>query len=265
MKKTLCLLLAVATLGLTACGKKTTVQEKQDTLVVGTANFDGKFSPFFYTNAYEGEVLDLIHLPLLGTDREGAVVMSGIKGETRPYNGTDYTYTGIADCTVTENPDGTVHYDITLKEGIKFSDGVTIDIDDVIFSLYVTLDPSYDGTMTAYSLPIVGLETYRKGETDFISGIQRKGDYSLRVVMENLSATAIHTLAEIPVAPLHYYGQEENYDFNAHKFGFILRYPENKVDVTGYSYESWHYRFVGIDAATDIYNGGITLEEYLGK
>jgi D-alanyl-D-alanine carboxypeptidase len=37
------------------------------------------------------------------------------------------------------------------------------------------------------------------------------------------------------------------------------------VDVTGYSYESWHYRFVGIDAATDIYNGGITLEEYLGK
>ena len=52
---------------------------------------------------------------------------------------------------------------------------------------------------------------------------------------------------------------------NAHKFGFILRYPENKTDITGYSYESWHYRFVGIDAATDIYNQGITLEEYLGK
>ena len=52
---------------------------------------------------------------------------------------------------------------------------------------------------------------------------------------------------------------------NAHKFGFILRYPENKTDVTGYAYESWHYRFVGIDAATDIYNAGITLEEYLGK
>lgn len=52
---------------------------------------------------------------------------------------------------------------------------------------------------------------------------------------------------------------------NAHKFGFILRYPENKTDITGYSYESWHYRFVGIDAATDIYMQGITLEEYLGK
>ena len=52
---------------------------------------------------------------------------------------------------------------------------------------------------------------------------------------------------------------------NAHKFGFILRYPEDKVDVTGYAYESWHYRFVGIDAATEIYNAGITLEEYLGQ
>lgn len=52
---------------------------------------------------------------------------------------------------------------------------------------------------------------------------------------------------------------------NAHKFGFILRYPKNKVDVTGYSYESWHYRFVGIDAATEIHSRGITLEEYLGK
>lgn len=52
---------------------------------------------------------------------------------------------------------------------------------------------------------------------------------------------------------------------NAHKFGFILRYPEDKTDITGYAYESWHYRFVGIDAATEIYEAGITLEEYLGK
>ena len=52
---------------------------------------------------------------------------------------------------------------------------------------------------------------------------------------------------------------------NAHKFGFILRYPKDKTKITGYSYESWHYRFVGIAAATEIYEKGITLEEYLGK
>lgn len=49
---------------------------------------------------------------------------------------------------------------------------------------------------------------------------------------------------------------------NAHKYGFILRYPQGKEYLTGYVYESWHYRYVGVDIATDIYNKGITFEEY---
>lgn len=52
---------------------------------------------------------------------------------------------------------------------------------------------------------------------------------------------------------------------NAHRFGFILRYDKDKVDITGYSYESWHYRFVGRTAATEIYENGLCLEEYLSK
>lgn len=50
---------------------------------------------------------------------------------------------------------------------------------------------------------------------------------------------------------------------NAHKFGFILRYPKEKESVTGYTYEPWHYRFVGREAATDIHLASLTLEEYL--
>ena len=50
---------------------------------------------------------------------------------------------------------------------------------------------------------------------------------------------------------------------NAYKYGFILRYPANKTDSTGYKYEPWHYRFVGRSAATEIYNSGLCLEEYL--
>ena len=50
---------------------------------------------------------------------------------------------------------------------------------------------------------------------------------------------------------------------NAYKFGFILRYPQSKVAITGYSYEPWHYRFVGREVATDIYYSGLSLEEYL--
>ena len=50
---------------------------------------------------------------------------------------------------------------------------------------------------------------------------------------------------------------------NAHNFGFILRYPKGKEGTTGYSFEPWHYRFVGVEAATKIYEKGLTLEEYL--
>ena len=50
---------------------------------------------------------------------------------------------------------------------------------------------------------------------------------------------------------------------NAHCFGFILRYPADKTVTTGYSYEPWHYRFVGVKAAAEIHEQGITLEEYL--
>ena len=51
---------------------------------------------------------------------------------------------------------------------------------------------------------------------------------------------------------------------NAYKFGFILRYPKEKESITGYTYEPWHYRFVGREVATDIHYSGLTLEEYLG-
>ncbi len=52
---------------------------------------------------------------------------------------------------------------------------------------------------------------------------------------------------------------------NAHRFGFILRYPEGKEEITGYNYEPWHIRYVGKEAAKEIYDKGITLEEYLKK
>ena len=52
---------------------------------------------------------------------------------------------------------------------------------------------------------------------------------------------------------------------NCHKYGFILRFPPEKADVTGISYEPWHFRYVGVEDATKIMEMGITLEEYLGE
>lgn len=49
---------------------------------------------------------------------------------------------------------------------------------------------------------------------------------------------------------------------NAHKFGFIIRYPKGKEDITGYQYEPWHIRYLGVDLATKVYESGLTLEQY---
>lgn len=170
MKKAIALILSlVMCVSLfTACGKQGSTDDQgtgttAKTLVVGTQNFDGKFSPFFYTNSYENDVMSMVFDGLLLTDREGSVVLKGADGEVRPYNGKDYTYNGVANCDIVENEDGTVDYKITMKQGIKFSDGEEMTIDDVIFSYYVLLDPTYDGVSTLYSIPIKGLEAYRTG------------------------------------------------------------------------------------------------------
>ena len=51
---------------------------------------------------------------------------------------------------------------------------------------------------------------------------------------------------------------------NCHKYGFILRYPKGTTPITGIIYEPWHYRYVGVEIATEIMTKGITFEEYLG-
>lgn len=69
---------------------------------------------------------------------------------------------------------------------------------------------------------------------------------------------------------LPYTSFEETEEFNwmqenAYKYGFILRFPKDKVNITGYQYESWHYRYVGKEAAKYIHNHDLTLEEYYVK
>jgi D-alanyl-D-alanine carboxypeptidase len=51
---------------------------------------------------------------------------------------------------------------------------------------------------------------------------------------------------------------------NAQNYGFILRYPKNTIHITGIVYEPWHFRFVGVYHAQQIYISGLTLEEYIG-
>lgn len=177
IKKILALVLAlVMVLALCACGSSTpapaeseaptaepeapAVEENTSTLVYATSTFGQKFSPFFYTTAYDEEVVSSFTGGLLAADRGGAIIHHGIEGETVAYNGTDYTYYGMGDVDVVQNDDGSVDYNLTMRDDIVFSDGTPATIDDVIFGIYVMADPSYDGNSTVYALPIEGMADY---------------------------------------------------------------------------------------------------------
>ena len=177
IKKILALVLAlVMVFALCACGESNTpapdeskapveeskapVEENTSTLVYATSTFGQKFSPFFYTTAYDEEVVSSFTGGLLAADRGGAIIHHGIEGETVEYNGTDYTYYGMGDVDVVQNDDGSVDYNLTMRDDLVFSDGTPATIDDVIFGIYVMADPSYDGSSTVYALPIEGMADY---------------------------------------------------------------------------------------------------------
>lgn len=181
---------ALMVFALVACGKggntpsgSGSAEPEETPLVVGYSPFSSKFSPFFAETAYDQDAQGMTQIELINLDRLGQVIYKGIEGETIPYNGTDYTYYGPADIEVTENADGSVYYDFTLRDDIKFSDGEPLTVDDVIFSLYVLADPTYDGSSTLFSQPIEGMEAYRSGMDTLFNLIYAAGkdnkDFSL--------------------------------------------------------------------------------------
>ena len=182
MKRALALILSlVMCVGLfTACGEQKNPDgngdENKDTpLVVGYSAFNQKFSPFFSETEYDQDVWLMTSLSMLNSDRQGQIIMKGIEGETHNYNGTDYTYYGPADCEIVQKDDGTVDYNFKMREDLVFSDGEKVTIDDVIFSMYVLCDPTYDGNSTLYAAPIQGMAAYRAGMTTLAKALAAAG------------------------------------------------------------------------------------------
>lgn len=379
-KKLLALVLAGTMLAgcLVGCGGSA---DNSTPLVIASADMSEKFSPFFADSTYDQNVVDFTQVALLGNTRAGEIVYKGIEGETYAYNGTDYKYKGIADCTVTENADGTVDYVFKLRDDLKFSDGEKITADDVIFSFYVYADPTFDGAASLFSLPIAGMTEYRAGmevlanllikagkdNTDFtywneetqtkfwkefeekaipafvdeiiaycvsagydvttpaqagemwgypglaadatamdlfnamlakyendiattlgtetaggsittwlpeygtgvktgdsadsIKGIQKVDEYTVKVTITEPDATAIYSLA-IPVAPLHYYGDDKAFDYDNNKFGFtkgdlsgVKEKTTNPLGAGPYKFVKYENKVVYLEANKNYYKG----------
>lgn len=176
MKKNGKVLAGLLALSMVACNSMAIMAEEATTgadtatevtpLVIGYTEFSQKFSPFYADTAYDQDAVGMTQLSLMTTDRMGGIIYNAIEGETVSYNGTDYTYTGIADLSVEydETTDTTV-YTAKLRDDILFSDGTPMTADDIIFTYYVYLDTSYVGSTTLSSYDIVGLQNYRYNST----------------------------------------------------------------------------------------------------
>lgn len=125
------------------------------TLVVGSTEFNGKFTPFFYTSAYDGYIINHIFASAYEVDRGNALI-PGVAEYVAPETIKDASGKVIQ-----------TKYTVKLKPDMKYSDGTPITADDVIFTYKVYCDPRYDGLATLYSVPIVGVGEYRYDSPDY--------------------------------------------------------------------------------------------------
>jgi len=156
------LLIAGLATSLVACNKNKLDPEKRP-FSMSIQNPDGVFNPFFSTSAYDSSIISLTQISMLNTDKDGNIVC----GEDEPTVALAYN--------ITENKNGadskttSTTYEFLIKKGIKWSNGSDLTVLDVLFNLYVYLDPTYTGSATIYSTDIVGLQNYRQQTDDALS------------------------------------------------------------------------------------------------
>ena len=184
------LLLAVATLfsalAFAGCGGGGTdkvLDNEKDRLVLSTSELDGVFNPFYSSSAADGSVIGMTQIGMLSSDKEGKVAY----GEDEACVVLDYQTETTKDAA--GNITYTTYY-FVLKNDLKFSNGSPLTMKDVLFNLYVYLDPMYYGSSTIYSTEIVGLQEYRT-QTE-----NKKEQESFNEQFNALAADRVNRLAE---------------------------------------------------------------------
>ncbi len=139
------------------------------TLKMSIGALDGNFNPFFYTTGNDGTVVNMTQVGMLSSDASGNVAC----GKDYPSVVQDFEITykdANGNATTTGTKEGSSTYRFVIKNGMKFSDGQPLTIKDVLFSLYVYLDPAYTGSATLYSVDIQGMNAYRNQDKNAADG-----------------------------------------------------------------------------------------------
>lgn len=132
-----------------------------DTLVIGTGSFDGVFSPFFYTSTYDDQAFSLVFANVCSLNANGELI-------------DDVGHVEVEEVTAEDGSTKYV-YTVSIQEGMTFTDGEAVTIDDLIFSYYVYADPAYDGMSTFNTLDIEGLADYVNSEKPLWKALSEAG------------------------------------------------------------------------------------------
>ncbi|MDE5593940.1 MAG: hypothetical protein K2I75_08425, partial [Clostridiales bacterium] len=177
--KMLCLTTCVTAIAtpLMACGKKDGIPA----LVLATDALDTVFNPFFYTSGADGEIVGQTQIGMLSSDEKGGLVA----GWNEPCVSLAWGYlkSGKKEDVQGNNYNGyQTDYYFAVKDDVMFSDGTLLTKDDVLFNIYMYLDPAYTGSNTMYSVKIQGLTEYRTQTEDLDEA--GKLDENLRSAVE---------------------------------------------------------------------------------
>ena len=174
-KRILCLVLAVlmcmGTVGIFAsCGDDETgssnIPANKDALVIMSEELDGLFNPFYSTTGADSTIVSMTQIGMLTSKY---VVVDG-KSDVQVAFGDNEAVVTKDYMSKYNEETNTTTYTFVLKNGIKYSDGAPLTMEDVLFNLYVYLDPVYAGSATLYSTKILGLNAYRTQRQDSDTG-----------------------------------------------------------------------------------------------
>ena len=156
-------------LTLTSC----TSGSGDEAFVIMTETLDGLFNPFFSTSANDGTIVAMTQIGMLGSklDENRQVVVA--YGENEATATLDFEQSEL-------NENNETVYTFVIKNGIKYSDGHPLTIEDVLFNLYVYLDPVYTGSATIYSTDIKGLAAYRNQQIGADNDSSSEGDIDIQ-------------------------------------------------------------------------------------
>lgn len=163
---------------------------RKDTVVVSLTEPGGVFTPYFYTNGYDGNVTAAMFPPLVDVDEEGKPIPD------------------LAE--KWDISDDELIYTFYLRDNLTFDDGSPLTAEDVVFTLTLLHDPAYEGGTDILEAHIKGGKEYKAGSASSIEGIKVIDDQTIEVTTEEVNARALRLLGG-QVLSKAYYGKEYQY------------------------------------------------------